>query len=56
MKITFWLRKTDRNYWKELRKKFKPSEIISHGIELAYLDLVKRSIRHEETQNGNDKS
>ncbi len=48
MKITFWLREFDKQYWKELRKRYKPSEIISRGIELAYLDLIERKIKYDD--------
>ena len=48
-RITFWLRVIDRPYWEALREKYKPSEILSRGIELAYLDLIERKIKYDDT-------
>ena len=51
MKVTFWLRDTDKKYWTELRKNFKPSEIISRGIELVYLEQVEKVIKYERKEH-----
>ena len=48
MKVTFWLRDTDKKYWRELRTIFKPSEILSRGIELVYLEQVEGVLHYDE--------